>query len=91
MSIPRTTHTWLQPLYNALEGKKARPLQLGSPTGALGLYGASGILRPTGLGAITASTGLSGYDTKSNGGTGTQFYSLQDLVLILKLRGDITT
>ena len=90
MSIPRTTHQWLQPLYDALEGKKLRPLQLGGPTGALGLYGASGILQPTGLGASAGWTGSTAIP-KTNGGTGTQFYSLSDLVLIMKLRGDIAT
>jgi hypothetical protein len=96
MSVPRTTHPWLQPFYNALEGKKSRPLQLGSASGAMGFYGASGIQRPTGIGATGSAagggvTGTSFFDLRTNGGTGVQYYTLSDIVAILKLRGDITT
>jgi len=94
MSAPfRTTHQWLKPLYAILSGVSPVPLQLGSPTSYLGVYGASGIQRPTGLGSFAGGTGgaSGGLDVRSNGGTGAQFYTFSDLVLILKRRGDITT
>lgn len=95
MSIPRTTHTWLSPLYNTLEGKVVRPLQLGSATGFLGFYGVSGIQRPTGVGSTGGAvaggpTGTTFFDQRSNGGTGTNYYTLNDLVLFLKRNGLLT-
>ena len=59
----RTTHTWLKPLYDVLEGKSSASLSLGSSTGIIGLYGSSGVaarlasgtagtyLQPTSIGA----------------------------------------
>lgn len=87
----RTTHTWLKPLYAILGGAAVTPLSLGSPTSIIGLYGVTGIKQPTGLGASGGTTGgaSGGIDVRSNGGTGTNYYSLSDLVLILKARGDI--
>ncbi len=72
-------------------GKTVRGTMVSNATGLFGLYGSTGILRPTGLGASGGTTGASGFDLRSNGGTGTQFYTLTDLVAILKSRGDITT
>lgn len=90
MSIPRTTHQWLKPFYDMLEGKGNRPLQLGSPTGALGFFGTSGLARvATGTYGSTAGTtaGASGLLTlRSNGGTGT-LVTLDDVVRALKSHG----
>ncbi len=74
-----------------LIGAGAPQTDIGNATGLIGMYGTTGILRPTGLGAVAGITAASGYDARSNGGIGTNFYSLQDLVLIMKQRGDITT
>lgn len=71
-------------------GKGVAAVQIGNASGIIGLYGSTGLARPTGLGATAGTTGLSGFDLRSNGGTGTQFYSLNDLVAIMKSRGDIT-
>lgn len=91
MGVPVTTHQWLKPLYDTLNGKGSRPLNFGSPTGVMGFYGSTGIARPTGIGASLGITGTTFFDARTNGGTGTQFYTLNDLVLLLKRRGDITT
>jgi hypothetical protein len=89
MSIPRTTHQWLRPIYDVLDGHSIRPLQLSSPTGIMGFFGASGIKQPTGIGftgsaSLGGSTGVSFYDLRSNGGTGAQYYTLTDVVQALK-------
>jgi hypothetical protein len=89
MSIPRTTHQWLQPLYNVLDGHASRPLQLSSPTGIVGFFGASGIKQPTGLGVTGSAaaggvTGTTFFDLRTNGGTGTNYYTLTDVVADLK-------
>jgi hypothetical protein len=88
MSIPRTTHTWLAPLYDALEGRGTRQPQIGSATGTVGLYGATGIARlATGTAGITGLTGAGGMTAFSmvwiNGGSGA-FYTLTDVVAALK-------
>lgn len=92
MSIPRTTHQWLKPLYDMLDGHGKRALVLGSPTSVIGMYGYTGVKQPTGVGATAGTTGATGTLTlASNGGTGTNFYTFGDLVLFLKQRGDIAT
>ncbi len=89
MSLPRTTHTWLRPFYDCLEGKTTRQLQLGSPTGTIGLYGATGVRSQlaTGTAGITGVTGAGGMTAFSqvwiNGGTGS-YYTLSDVVVALK-------
>lgn len=86
MSIPRTTHQWLQALYDRLEGKSSQPLNLGSPTGLLGFYGATGVARlATGTAGITGWTGAGATSafTWINGGSGT-YYTPSDVVLALK-------
>lgn len=90
MSCPRTTHQWLQPLYNFLDGKTSRPL--GVSTGFFGVYGVTGIKQPTGVGstgsaALGGVTGTTFFDMRSNGGTGTNYYTLTDLVADLKAQG----
>lgn len=92
----RTTHQWLKPLYAVLGGVGIIPLQLGSPTGVIGFYGASGIRQPTGLGvtgsaALGGVTGATFFDLRTNGGTGAQYYTLTDVVNILKREGLIAT
>lgn len=93
MSTPfRTTHQWLQPLYAILGGRAVTPLQLGSATSYLGFYGTSGIKQPTGLGvtgsaALGGATGTSFFDFRTNGGTGTQYFTFTDVVNALKLNG----
>jgi hypothetical protein len=88
MSMPRTTHPWLQPLYDALEGRGTRQPQLGSATGTVGLYGATGIARlATGTmappaGSITGASGL----LWANGGSGS-YYHQNDVVAALKNLG----
>lgn len=94
MPIPRTTHQWLKPLYDVLEGRTARPLQLGSPTGPIGFYGSSGGLRlaTTSLrstGGFTGGASGAAVDSElCNGGTGT-YYSRSDIVRALKNVGII--
>ena len=89
MAIPRVGDQRFQPLLDALEGKKNRPLSLGSPTG---LFGATGTTR-LGTGALGTTAGTTGSaggtlaDLRSNGGTGTSFYTLQDVVHVLKRHG----
>lgn len=112
--VPRTTHTWLKPLYNYLDngvaaitpsgasgiastawlGAYVPQSVVGNATGTIGVYGASGILQPTGLGmtgsaTLGGPTGTTFFDFRTNGGTGAQYYSFTDIVNILKLRGDI--
>ena len=104
MGIPykvRTTHQWLQPLYNWLEGKTSDQLQLGSSTGILGLYGATGAPRLSSAAAAYGGGGGAGYfsgvtgagipigpsgTAMYNGGTGT-FYATNDVVRALKNAG----
>lgn len=89
MPFPRSTHQWLRHVYAALNGRTY--LSLGSPTGAIGLYGATGTAGQlaTGTAGITGWTGA-GSSTVSqiwfNGGTGT-FYTISDLVLMGKNAG----
>lgn len=89
MGLPRTTHQWLQPLYNALDGKGTRQPQLGSSTGTLGFYGTTGIAGrlATGTAGITGFTGAgSNTGTLSlwfNGGTGS-WYTQSDVIIALK-------
>lgn len=94
--IPRTTHTWLKPLYDVLQGKQKAGgpagLNFGSPTGVMGFYGATGIAQPTGVGMTGSAvlggvTGATFFDFRTNGGTGTQFFTFTDVVNALKLQG----
>lgn len=89
--FPRTTHTWLQPLYNTLN----------SPTGKPGFYGTSGLAQiATGGLFLTAGSalGASGFQATGlgasglyihlanaafNGGSGAA-YTITDLVAQLK-------
>lgn len=92
MSIPRTTHEWLQPLYNVLDGHASRPLQLSSPTGLIGVFGASGSRQWTGAGStgsvsLGSATGTSFFDQRWNGGTGTNYYTNNDIVAAFKAFG----
>lgn len=93
MSVPRATHQWLQPLYDMLEGRGRRPLQLGSATGLLGALGATGSTKipASQLGATGSSTGAAGGtlpSLRSNGGfTGTAYLTFEDVVNILKRHG----
>lgn len=104
MSIPfkvRTTHTWLQPLYNWLGGQTGDQLQLGSPTGVIGLYGATGAPQLSGATAAFGTAGGAGYfsgvtgllapigpsgSAMYNGGTGT-YYGVNDITRALKNAG----
>lgn len=88
MSMPRTTHKWLQPLYDALDGRGIRQPQIGSPTGTVGIYGATGIAQlASGTAGITGLTGAGGMTAFSmvwiNGGSGA-YYTLSDIVTALK-------
>ena len=88
MSVPRTTHQFLQPFYDALEGRGIRQPQIGSATGTVGLYGATGVAQlPTGTAGTTGITGM-GQNTGFNaiwlnGGSGS-YYTLSDMVTALK-------
>jgi hypothetical protein len=73
MAIPRTTHPWLQPFYDCLQGKGSSVLNIGSSTGILGLYGASGFARvATGGNGILSATyiGASGFASTGLGASG---------------------
>ena len=70
-------------------GSNVLDTQIANATGAVGFYGSTGILRPTGLSSTAGATGVTFFDQRSNGGTGANFYTLADLVAILKSRGDI--
>jgi len=90
MSVPRTTHQWLKPLYDMLEGKGGRNTQFGSPTLPIGLYGFTGFL-PLTTAAAGQVTGATGAGLPSglgffNGGTGTCF-TVNDVVKALKNLG----
>lgn len=101
---PITTHQWLQPLYRWLKGvggvqlsASGTALSFRTPTGiALGFYGASGIGQPSGAGSTGSApgggaTGSTFFDFRSNGGTGTNYYTFTDLVFDLKRQGLIAT
>lgn len=95
MGVPITTHQWLRPLYNALNGRSASPTgvaytQLGSATGLLGVYGATGGRQiSTGTNSIGAATGLGNSGGLwFNGGSGA-YYTQNDVVLALKVMGVI--
>jgi hypothetical protein len=96
MATPfRTTHQWLKPFWDALGGRVAQPLQLSSATGFLGFYGVSGIQRPnsfgtTGGAAAGGPTGTTFFDMRSNGGTGTNYVTFNDMVLYMKRLGLLT-
>lgn len=88
MSIKRTTHTWLKPVWDNLDGLTSRPL--GVPTSIHGLYGQTGIAQlSTGTAGITGFTGggvvgASGFNTLwVNGGSGS-WYTVSDIVTALK-------
>jgi len=53
----------------------------------VGFFGATGIARASGAGITGGATGTTFFDARSNGGTGTNFYTHADLVLILKQLG----
>lgn len=79
MGVPYTTHQWLRPLYDYLSGKGTGFTTLGSPTGVMGLYGATGAAPlPTG--------GLYVGGSAYNGGSGTA-YTQGDIVIALKNLG----
>lgn len=99
MSIKRTTHTWLKPVYDSLDGVSRYPF--GVATSVHGFYGGTGIARiatggngilsATYLGAsgfISTGLGASGLYTHlarfaDNGGSGTP-YTFGDVVTQLK-------
>lgn len=97
---PVTTHTWLRPLYRWLKGMGGVVLsptgvvldyQVGVTGAALGFYGNTGTLQPTGVGSTGGGsggvTGTTFFDMRSNGGTGVNYYTFNDLVLDLKNQG----
>lgn len=64
--------------------------QVSNATGVLGFYGSTGISQGTAAGATAGSTGSSGvYFHRTNGGTGTNFYTLDDVIAYMKSRGDL--
>lgn len=73
----------------------APPLIFGGPTAIMGVYGQSGTRQPTGLGStgsapgggLTGLAGASAFDLRTNGGTGTNYYTFNDVVNSLKLIG----
>lgn len=84
MSVKRTTHTWLQPLYNNLDGITKNPF--GVATSVHGFYGQTGIPQiSTGTASLNNATGGSGM-LWYNGGSGA-FYNTNDIVLQLKNLG----
>lgn len=73
MAIPRTTHQWLKPFFDCLEGKGSASMQFGSPTGIMAFYGASGAARiATGGAGVLAATnlGASGFPVTGLGASG---------------------
>lgn len=68
-------------------GNAVPQTDIGNPTGILGFYGATGIQQPTGTGSFAGTTAASGYDVRSNGGSGTNVYSFGDVVAALKGQG----
>lgn len=93
MANYRSTHQWLKPLYDELDGRTPRPVQLSSSTGYLGVFGASGTTRmPTGFGftggaAQGGATGTTFFDFRTNGGTGAAYYNFTELVGYFKRLG----
>lgn len=86
MSIKRTTHTWLKPVFDNLDGITKNPF--GVATSVHGLYGQTGVAQlATGTAGITGMTGAGGMTAFSqvwiNGGSGA-YYQLQDIVTALK-------
>lgn len=85
MSMKRTTHTWLKPVWDNLDGLTSRPL--GVATSVHGFYGQTGIAQlATGTAGITGLTGIgaSGFGSVwFNGGSGA-YYTLSDVVVALK-------
>lgn len=71
-------------------------VQLGNATGIVGFYGSTGIARPgtgfgiTGSASLGSATGTTFFDFRTNGGTGTAYYTLTELVADLKGQGLIT-
>lgn len=102
MSIKRTTHTWLKPVWDNIDGITQRPY--GVATSVHGFYGTTGIARiATGGLSVVAASGLgasgfqatgigsSGFYTHLaqaafNGGSGAA-YTLNDVVCALKNMG----
>lgn len=96
----RPGNQWLQPFFNLLEGKhpSTQQLQLGSSTGVIGLYGATGFGRLSAAAASYGTTGGAGYFSGVTGllapigpsgtamynGGGGNFYGPNDIVRALK-------
>ncbi len=73
MSIPRTTHPWLKPFYDMMEGKGTRQPQIGSSTGTIGMYGVTGIAPRLATGGLNLSAtflGASGFASTGIGASG---------------------
>lgn len=90
MGLPRTTHRWLQPLYDALDGRGTRQPQIGSSTGTIGLYGATGIAQiATGGAGILSATymGASGFGATLIAASGVAL-SASGLAIFLARYGD---
>lgn len=90
MATPITTHQWLRNLYLFFTGRGTnQPMQLGSPTQAMGFYGFTGLPRsPTSIyrstGGFTGGASGAAVDSElANGGTGT-YYSRSDVIRALK-------
>ena len=75
-------------------GEGIPTVAVGNATGSLGWYGTTGIPKSlaVGLGNTGGTTGVASgaYALRSNGGTGTNFYTLDDLVAIGKMNGSLT-
>mgnify|MGYP001617672177 CR=1 FL=1 len=85
MAVPRTTHTWLAPLYDYLDdslgggadsatlGLTDPTTRIGNATGVIGMYGTSGIAQiATGSAGILSATyiGASGFASTGVGASG---------------------
>jgi len=66
-------------------------LGLGPTSAALGFFGVSGCFQPSGAGVTGGATGTTFFDARSNGGTGSQYYTHADLVLVFKRLGLLAT
>lgn len=89
---PRTTHQWLQNLYNYLDGIGAASPALGASTGYIAFYAATGVTGGQQIATGTvASGGPSGTNAAStawtNGGISGTYYTLSDVVGALKTTG----
>lgn len=67
-------------------------VQFGTPTMTIGFFGATGTKQPTGLGSTGSAagggaTGSTFFDQRWNGGTGTNYYTVNDIVNALKSEG----